>query len=142
MWCCAGRWKPTQLYRALDEICEPRDATDEPTRTIAAAIDPVAFSGLEKSVGVKTLVEILQCYIVTAEQLTNALAAGLRRGEMGRSRAAGPGYCRRGRRAGPGRHHPGGAAISPRRRAKAKTAMNCATPPRWWWANICARDRR
>ena len=32
------------------------------------------FSTLEKSVGVKTLVEILQCYIVTAEQLTNALA--------------------------------------------------------------------
>ena len=29
---------------------------------------------LEKSVGIKTLIEILQCYIVTAEQLTNALA--------------------------------------------------------------------
>ena len=40
----------------------------------AAAIDPAAFSTLEKSVGVATLVEILQCYIVTAEQLTNALA--------------------------------------------------------------------
>jgi HPt (histidine-containing phosphotransfer) domain-containing protein len=39
-----------------------------------AAIDPVAFSTLEKSVGAKTLLEILQCYIVTAEQLTAALA--------------------------------------------------------------------
>ncbi|MEO7053714.1 MAG: Hpt domain-containing protein, partial [Rhizomicrobium sp.] len=29
---------------------------------------------LEKSVGVKTLIEILQCYEATAEQLTNALA--------------------------------------------------------------------
>jgi HPt (histidine-containing phosphotransfer) domain-containing protein len=35
----------------------------------------VAFSTLEKSVGLNTLIEILQCYIVTAEELTNALAA-------------------------------------------------------------------
>jgi HPt (histidine-containing phosphotransfer) domain-containing protein len=38
------------------------------------AIDPVAFNSLEKSVGAKALVEILQCYIVTAEQLTNNLS--------------------------------------------------------------------
>ena len=37
-----------------------------------ASIDAVAFSALEKSVGTKALIEILQCYIVTAEQLTNA----------------------------------------------------------------------
>ena len=40
----------------------------------ASAIDPTAFSSLEKSVGAKALVEILQCYIVTAEQLTNGLS--------------------------------------------------------------------
>ena len=71
------RWpvEADQLYRALDELCEPADAADEaPAEELAAAIDAVVFSTLEKSVGVKTLVEILQCYIVTAEQLTNALS--------------------------------------------------------------------
>jgi signal transduction histidine kinase/HPt (histidine-containing phosphotransfer) domain-containing protein len=67
------RWpvEADQLYRTLDELCEPVEA---PAPEAPAAIDPVAFSTLEKSVGVKTLVEILQCYIVTAEQLTNALS--------------------------------------------------------------------
>jgi signal transduction histidine kinase/HPt (histidine-containing phosphotransfer) domain-containing protein len=69
------RWpvEADQLYRALDEICEPpdEDATifDKP-----AAIDAIAFSTLEQSVGIKALVEILQCYVVTAEELTNALS--------------------------------------------------------------------
>lgn len=67
------RWPvdTAQLYRALSDICQPQAAPEAET---VAAIDPVAFSTLEKSVGVKALVEILQCYIVTAEQLTNALA--------------------------------------------------------------------
>ena len=68
------RWplEAAQLYRALHEI-NLREG-EEGEAEIPAAIDPVIFSTLEKSVGVKTLVEILQCYIVTAEQLTNALA--------------------------------------------------------------------
>ncbi|HEX4637152.1 MAG TPA: ATP-binding protein [Rhizomicrobium sp.] len=57
------------LYGTLDQICQANDLAEG-----AAAIDPAAFSTLEKSVGVKTLVEILQCYIATAEQLTAALA--------------------------------------------------------------------
>jgi HPt (histidine-containing phosphotransfer) domain-containing protein len=68
------RWPvdATQLYRALELARMPlQEAEVETGRT--AAIDPVAFSTLEKSVGVKTLVEILQCYIVTAEELTKAL---------------------------------------------------------------------
>jgi len=67
------RWpvEADQLYRVLDHICQPQAAPEAQT---VAAIDPVAFNTLEKSVGVKTLVEILQCYIVTAEQLTSALA--------------------------------------------------------------------
>jgi signal transduction histidine kinase/HPt (histidine-containing phosphotransfer) domain-containing protein len=70
------RWpvEADQLYRALDEICEPAGEAQDRNAELPPAIDPVAFSTLEKSVGVKTLVEILQCYIVTAEQLTNALA--------------------------------------------------------------------
>jgi hypothetical protein len=68
------RWplEAAQLYRALHEINQREG--EESEAEIPAAIDPVIFSTLEKSVGVKTLVEILQCYIVTAEQLTNALA--------------------------------------------------------------------
>ena len=71
------RWpvEADQFYQALDQVCAPHPALlNENGTEIAAAIDPVAFSTLEKSVGVKTLVEILQCYIVTAEQLTNALS--------------------------------------------------------------------
>ncbi len=68
------RWplEAAQLYRALAEVNQ-HEGEDGEAET-PAAIDPVIFSTLEKSVGVKTLVEILQCYIVTAEQLTDALA--------------------------------------------------------------------
>jgi HPt (histidine-containing phosphotransfer) domain-containing protein len=67
------RWpvEADQFYRVLDHICQPHA---DPEADMVAAIDPVAFNTLEKSVGVKVLVEILQCYIVTAEQLTSALA--------------------------------------------------------------------
>ena len=67
------RWplEADQLYRALDQVCQ---AKDEGEAASHAAIDPSTFNTLEKSVGVKTLVEILQCYVATAEQLTAALA--------------------------------------------------------------------
>jgi signal transduction histidine kinase/HPt (histidine-containing phosphotransfer) domain-containing protein len=60
------------LYGTLDLVCEAK--SQQEAASTAAAIDPEAFTTLEKSVGVKTLVEILQCYIATAEQLTTALA--------------------------------------------------------------------
>jgi signal transduction histidine kinase/HPt (histidine-containing phosphotransfer) domain-containing protein len=59
------------LYGTLDQICQAKELDDAAG---AAAIDPAAFSTLERSVGLKTVVEILQCYIATAEQLTAALA--------------------------------------------------------------------
>ncbi|HEX4028556.1 MAG TPA: ATP-binding protein [Rhizomicrobium sp.] len=62
-----------QLYRALEQVRLPQENPQNETETVAA-IDPVAFSTLEKSVGMKTLTEILQCYIVTAEELTGGLA--------------------------------------------------------------------
>jgi HPt (histidine-containing phosphotransfer) domain-containing protein len=70
------RWpvESDQLYHALGEICLEAAPGAEPAVEQLAAIDAETFSTLEKSVGVKTLVEILQCYIVTAEQLTSALA--------------------------------------------------------------------
>jgi len=74
----ALRWpvEPNQLYRALNAIRPARaPETEEPDEIeLPAAIDAETFSGLERSVGVKALVEILQCYIVTAEQLTNGLS--------------------------------------------------------------------
>jgi two-component system sensor histidine kinase TorS len=71
------RWpvEASQLYRAIEEVRLSVDPQPMPGQAeTIAAIDPIAFSSLEQSVGVKTLMEILQCYIVTAEQLTNGLA--------------------------------------------------------------------
>jgi len=71
------RWpvEADQLYLALEGVCAPSDqdrkAGEAPGSP--AAIDAVTFSTLEKSVGAKALIEILQCYIVNAEQLTSAL---------------------------------------------------------------------
>jgi len=67
------RWplEADQLYRTLDQVCQ---AKDQGETTNTAAIDPSTFNTLEKSVGMKTLLEILQCYVATAEQLTSALA--------------------------------------------------------------------
>lgn len=59
------------LFRMLESVCvAPRERGEA---NLPAAIDAVAFSALEKSVGLKTLVEILQCYVTSAEQLTDAL---------------------------------------------------------------------
>lgn len=72
---CLLRWPVANddLFNALDSVCvASREANAN--FTLPAAIDAVTFSTLEKSVGVKTLIEILQCYEATAEQLTNALA--------------------------------------------------------------------
>jgi len=71
---CVLRWPVSSdaLFNALDSICASE--RNSPSFALPAAIDAVTFSTLEKSVGVKTLIEILQCYEATAEQLTNALA--------------------------------------------------------------------
>jgi signal transduction histidine kinase/HPt (histidine-containing phosphotransfer) domain-containing protein len=72
---CVLRWPVTSeaLFQALDSVCASHDELDKAS-SLPAAIDAVTFSSLEKSVGLKTLIEILQCYEATAEQLTNALA--------------------------------------------------------------------
>ena len=67
--------EPDALYGALaSSVVQDEDGValaNTPERF--AAIDAMAFSTLEKSVGVKALVDILQCYIATGEQLTTAL---------------------------------------------------------------------
>ena len=60
------------LYRAIDSACVT--AGHHAEGDLPAAIDAIIFSSLEKSVGMAALIEILQCYIITAEELTNALS--------------------------------------------------------------------
>lgn len=65
-----------ELYRAVDAIRARHAkelAPEPPPADSVAAIDPDAFAALEKSVGVKTLLEILKSYIESAEQLCQAL---------------------------------------------------------------------
>lgn len=72
---CVLRWPVAgdDLFRALDSVCASGKEKREGDVSAPAAIDAVAFSALEKSLGVKTLIEILHCYVVNAEQLTRGL---------------------------------------------------------------------
>jgi signal transduction histidine kinase/HPt (histidine-containing phosphotransfer) domain-containing protein len=72
------RWpvEADPLYRALDAVCVKPDEDGSETDSGAPAIDAGAISVLEQSVGgAKALVEILQCYVGTAEDLMAALNA-------------------------------------------------------------------
>jgi signal transduction histidine kinase/HPt (histidine-containing phosphotransfer) domain-containing protein len=73
------RWpaKPQRIYEALAEICGSgkSNVVALPGEDMTAAIDPKAFAALEKSVGAKTLVEILTSYVESAESLCAALGA-------------------------------------------------------------------
>jgi signal transduction histidine kinase/HPt (histidine-containing phosphotransfer) domain-containing protein len=72
------RWpvEADQIYFALEDVARaiPQACGQGQAPEAPAAIDAIAFSTLEKSVGAKALVEILQCYVVTAEELTAALS--------------------------------------------------------------------
>lgn len=65
------------LYIALGELLgRAGDAMQTPSETESdstAAIDASAFSALEKSLGLTTLLEILQSYVKTAEELSTRL---------------------------------------------------------------------
>jgi signal transduction histidine kinase/HPt (histidine-containing phosphotransfer) domain-containing protein len=67
---------PSMLYSALFAITRDAPATGrEDGDNDATAIDGKAFAELEKSLGFKTLIDILQSYLKTAEELAKALAA-------------------------------------------------------------------
>jgi len=73
------RWPATAgaLYVALQELLgRGADAPSEaaPQNDSAAAIDAPAFAALEKSLGLSTLIEILQSYMTTAEDLCRDLS--------------------------------------------------------------------
>ena len=75
---CILRWPLTgeALYAAIESVCvrpNSEAGASQPGDQLAV-IDAVAFSSLEKSMGAKVLIDILQSYRITAEQLTDALA--------------------------------------------------------------------
>lgn len=70
------RW-PTSanaLYTAVEFLTRTEGQTRESEESV---IDPTTFNELEKSLGLKTLIDILQSYMATAEQLTAALSKAL-----------------------------------------------------------------
>ena len=73
------RWpaEPRRLYEVLADICVSRKtkAAAMPGEEASAAVDAEAFAALEKSVGAKSLIEILKSYIESAEQLCASLGA-------------------------------------------------------------------
>ena len=73
---CVLRWPVAadDLFRALNSVSAGAQEAHENEVSAPAAIDAVVFSTLEKSLGLKTLIEILHCYVINAEQLTNALS--------------------------------------------------------------------
>jgi HPt (histidine-containing phosphotransfer) domain-containing protein len=74
------RWpaEPADLYGALRSV-QPKDREVArpvaPQNEVVAAIDAPTFASLEKSVGLTTLIEILQSYIKTAEDLSSAFSS-------------------------------------------------------------------
>ncbi|MGN6515888.1 MAG: sensor histidine kinase [Rhizomicrobium sp.] len=74
------RWPATAgaLYTALHDLLgRNADVPQEPAplNHVAAAIDAPAFAALEKSLGLSTLIEILQSYMKTAEDLCQDLSS-------------------------------------------------------------------
>jgi HPt (histidine-containing phosphotransfer) domain-containing protein len=71
------RWPApaSALYRAINTVLGAADdgAAGEASDAVDAAIDAKAFAELEKSLGFKTLIDILQSYLTTAEELATAL---------------------------------------------------------------------
>jgi signal transduction histidine kinase/HPt (histidine-containing phosphotransfer) domain-containing protein len=70
------RWplEADPFYRALEAVCVKPD-TGSGGGGLLPAIDAAAFSALEQSVGgAKALIEVLQCYVATADELLSALS--------------------------------------------------------------------
>ena len=74
------RWPASAgaLYHALGDLLgrsadAALPALESEERQAAAAIDATAFAALEKSLGLTTLIEILQSYVKTAEELSARL---------------------------------------------------------------------
>ena len=56
-------------------------AVDDNTDAVESAVDAKAFAELEKSLGFKTLIDILQSYLTTADELATGLNRALEAGD-------------------------------------------------------------
>ena len=67
--------RPREFYGVLHALCEGMDKTQSAPKpqNVVAPIDSMAFAALEKSLGITTLIEILQSYVKTAEELCESL---------------------------------------------------------------------
>ena len=83
------RWPaaPHALYAAITELTGEQDAKPNPGReeNLEAAIDAKQISDLEKSLGLKTLIDIMQSFLGTADELSRALAAASERADWGQA---------------------------------------------------------
>jgi HPt (histidine-containing phosphotransfer) domain-containing protein len=71
------RWplEADPFYRALEGVCVKPGSDADDAAALSPAIDAAAIAAVEQSVGgTRALVEILQCYIVTAEDLMTGLS--------------------------------------------------------------------
>jgi signal transduction histidine kinase/HPt (histidine-containing phosphotransfer) domain-containing protein len=71
------RWplEADPFYRALDAVCVKPERDGDDAAALSPAIDAAAIAAVEQSVGgTRALIEILQCYIVTAEDLMTGLS--------------------------------------------------------------------
>ncbi|MEY4879339.1 MAG: hypothetical protein RJB62_808 [Pseudomonadota bacterium] len=75
------RWptQPSALYAAIGFLMGSNDSKREPSDADSddGIIDATTFAELEKSLGFKTLIDILQSYMATAEHLTTILSTTL-----------------------------------------------------------------
>jgi len=84
------RWPatPDALYSAITAVIGEEGArknADAKEQGIAAAIDAKAIADLEKALGFKTLIDILQSYVHTAEELASAIFAASEREDWGQA---------------------------------------------------------
>jgi len=83
------RWPASAntLFSAITSIAGYEGHAAEPVEQVQteSAIDIKAFNDLEKSLGFKTLVDILQSYLQTAEGLATSLGAASEREDWGQA---------------------------------------------------------
>ncbi|HYM18171.1 MAG TPA: ATP-binding protein, partial [Micropepsaceae bacterium] len=83
------RWPaaPHALYAAITALTGEHDTKIDPVHEekAEAAVDTKQISELEKSLGLKTLLDIMQSFLATANELSQALAAASEREDWGQA---------------------------------------------------------
>src|SRR5262249_10920433 len=83
------RWPaaPHALYAAINALTGKQESETDPVREerVETAIDAKQIADLEKSLGLKTLIDIMQSFLATANELAGALAAASEREDWGQA---------------------------------------------------------